>query len=440
MAVLHKLPKPRHYWVAYSGGIDSSVLLHALGQQRDQLQSELIAIHINHGLSPNAEHWVQHCQSFCETRKLRFEKAAIDTADNKGKSPEAWARELRYKAMADFMEKDDVLLTAHQQDDLAETILLQLLRGSGPEGLSGIPEIRPFGTGWIARPLLSFTRKELEGIAAREQLQWIEDESNSNVAFDRNFIRHCVMPVIAERWPSMSRTLSRSARHQAEMAMLMDEIASSDLDKIHNTELNTLKIKDINNLSDARKRNALRFWLKKTGLPVPGAGIIENIINEVINAKRDSTPCVGWEGAEVRRYRDLVYAMQNLKEQDSEVTYKWCLNRPLELNVGRLEARLTKGKGLKSSCIKDNIIDVRFRYGGESIRPAGRKYTHDLKKLFQEIGIPPWQRDRIPLLYLEGKFAAVPGLWIDHAFNAKKNDESWDISLKDNLITHYVNK
>ena len=429
MAVLHKLPLPRHYWVAYSGGVDSSVLLHALYQQRDQLQSELVAIHVNHGLSPNANAWMKHCQSFCKTKKIRFEKITVDASDNKNKSPEAWARELRYKAMADLMEKNDVLLTAHHQNDLAETILLQLLRGSGPEGLAGIPEIRSFGTGWIARPLLSFTRKELEKYGKQEQLQWIEDESNTDMAFDRNFIRHHIMPVITERWPSTSRTLSRAARHQADIAVLLDEIAGRDLDNIRNTEFNTMKIEGINSLSNARKRNVLRFWLKNTGLPVPSADIIENIINELVSAKNDSTPCISWEGAEVRRYRDMVYAMPPLKEHDSEATFRWCLNQPLELNVGRLEAKLTKGKGLKSSYIRDNVIDVRFRYGGESIRPAGRKHTHDLKKLFQEVGVPPWQRDRIPLLYLEGKFAAVAGLWIDDAFSAKKDEAGWDISI-----------
>jgi len=430
MAVLHKLPLPRHYWVAYSGGVDSSVLLHVLSNIHVQLKSAVIAIHVNHGLSPNAGNWVQHCQSFCNARKIRFEKVTIDASGNKDKSPEAWARELRYKAMAEFMEKGDILLTAHHQDDLAETILLQLLRGAGPEGLAGIPEIRSFGAGWLARPLMPFTRKELEEYARQEQLQWIEDESNSNTGFDRNFIRQHIMPVVIKRWPSASRTLMRAARHQADMSVLLDEIASNDLENVGDSKCNTLNVKSINSLSIARKRNVLRFWLRKTGLPVPGSEIIENIINELVNAKRGSMPCVRWQGAEIRRYRETVYAMPALNEHDVEETYTWSLCQPLELDIGHLEARLTRGKGLKSSCIKNKMIDVRFRNGGECIRPAGRKHSHDLKKLFQEEGIPPWQRDRIPLLYLDGKLAAVAGLWIDEAFSAKEDDESWDISMK----------
>ena len=428
LQVLETLPAPKHYWLAYSGGMDSTALLSILATHRDRLPAELVAVHVNHQLSAKAGQWEEHCRAFCREVNVRYESVIINACAGRHDSPEAHARELRYAALEKFMQEDDLLLTAHHRDDLAETVIQQLLRGSGPEGLSAIPETRRCGRGWLVRPLLAFTRRQIEDYARNQRLTWVEDESNIDQGIDRNFIRNTVMPTLRERWPSAADVLWRVSRVQADSVVVLNDMAGQDLhDALGNSD-NVLRLSAVDRLSLPRQRNLLRCWIRKNGHPVPGMNVIDEIINELLHARPDSMPCIRWEDSEIRRYRDDVYIMLAATGAPSAQRPRlWSLETTLDLDGGRLEAGLIVGSGIRADRVPDKKVEVRFREGGESIRPVGRRETHDLKKLFQESAVPPWRRNRIPLVYVGNELAAVAGYWIADGFKATGNEQGWRI-------------
>jgi tRNA(Ile)-lysidine synthase len=430
LQIISRLTEAGRIWIAYSGGVDSGVLLHLLSQNRDKLVPALTAVYVNHQLSPKAEEWGEHCKKTCAQEKIEFTAVTVDAKKSGGLSREAYARELRYAALQNMMVPGDILLTAHHQDDQAETLIQQLMRGTGPDGLAGMPLMREFGPGWLVRPLLDFSRKQIREYAEQHELQWIEDESNLDIGIDRNFIRSRVIPCLQERWPSAVDVISRSAGHQAEAVHLLREIAEQDFATSAAGQPDVLDIDRLKTLSCARLRNLIRFWLKKNGHQPASALVTDIIIRELINAKHDSMPVVKWQDTEIRRYRNRIYVMAPLPDVPA-VHHAWNLEQPLDTETGRLSARQVVGRGIKSDLIIDKIIHVRYRKGGETIKPAGRKETHRLKKLFQETGVPPWRRDRIPLLYIDNKLAAVTGYWIDENASARETEPGWEISLTD---------
>jgi len=319
-------------------------------------------------------------------------------------------------------------LTAHHKDDQAETLLLQLFRGAGPKGLSAMPEIRRFGAGWLARPLLQFSRCQLEEYARVNNLNWIDDESNCDLSYDRNYLRHKIIPVINKRWVNLNDTLSRAASHQVEAVILQDELALIDIQSCSLENNNSLAVFKIIKLSQTRQKNVVRYWLRALQLPVPDAKILNHILMDVIQSKRDSVPCVSWPGAEIRRYRNTLFAIKPLPKHDSHQTIQWMLEKPCPIIHGSLIAESSKGNGISKEAIINNNIEIRYRLGGERIKPAGHKHARELKKLFQENGVVPWFRDRIPLLFINGQLAAVPGLWIEEKFNAGEKEACWQIT------------
>jgi len=382
--------------------MDSHVLLHALSALRTELPVPVAAVHINHGLSANAPVWQQHCEKVCADLGIPLEAATVDARCPAGESPESWARRKRYAVLADRTGPGWVLLTAHHKEDQAETLLIQLFRGAGPAGLSAMPLIQSFSSGWHCRPLLDFPRSDLRQYALQQGLRWVEDESNQDQGIDRNYIRHQVLPVIKQHWPGVMETLSRVAQHQAEAT------------KLH--------------LPVARRKNLIRYWMHMLQLPLPDTGHLQHILDNVIDSAIDATPCVSWPGTEVRRYRQYLYAAAPLPEHDADQVLSWNLEQPLAISQGSLKARMTRGDGIRAVCCRQNQVQVRYRSGGETIQPAGREHHHELKKLLQDHGVPPWLRDRIPLLYIEGKFAAVPGMWIDQEFIGRDDEPCWRIS------------
>ena len=402
-------------------------MLSILGQHRDRLGGELVAVHVNHQLSANAGQWEAHCRAFCDERNIRYATVSINVRDGLHGSLEAWARELRYAALERFMHQDDILLTAHHRDDLAETIILQLLRGSGPEGLSAIPEIRRFGPGWLVRPLLAYSRRQIEDHVSGKQLPWVEDESNTDQGMDRNYIRNTVMPCIRERWRSASDVLWRVSRLQADAVTVLHEMAGRDMDEATGSTPAVLRVSVVAGLSLPRQRGLLRYWIRKNGHPVPGMDVIDQIINELMHARPDGVPCIRWGDTEIKRYRDDMYIVPAFVPGPVvREPYLWSLEQPLEIHGGRLEARLTVGGGIRANLLGDNKVEVRFRKGGENIRPAGRRETHELKKLYQESAVPPWKRDAVPLLYVGNELAAVAGYWIADGFNATGDEQGWE--------------
>ena len=397
---------------------------------------EIRAVHVNHGLNVDADAWSQHCAAVCSALVLPCQILHVNAKPQSGESPEAAARAARYQAIIALMDAGDVLLTAHHQDDQAETLLLQLLRGAGPHGLAAMPAHTPLGQGWLARPLLDVTVAELADYAAQHKLSWVEDPSNIDTSFERNYLRHNIMPHLKQQWPAVTRTLSRAAAHAAEAANLLDTFADSDMQHVQGPTPDTLSVSGLLKLDEACQRNVLRRWFKRLNLAVPTTVHLQHIQHDILNAAADSIPRVGWrsahdkstevhcdKGAEARRYRDLIYAMPRLSAHNPNVTLTWDMRQPLALTgVGTFTATPASGAGMKTSLLASQSVAVRFRQGGERCRPAGRGHTHELRKLFQERGVPPWQRDRLPLIYVGDELAAVAHLWVCEPFQAAHNE------------------
>jgi len=408
--------------VAFSGGLDSHVLLHLLvisskAKKAKKAKAEITALHINHNVSSNSKKWAKHCQQICKKLDVKYIDKDVKVKSNHGKhSPEEILRNLRYEAFAELLPKGGCLLTAHHANDQAETLLLQLFRGAGPKGLAGIPVKTKFAKGWLIRPLLNCTRAELLQYAKQHRLKWIEDESNADLKFDRNFVRHQLLPKIGKRWPGVIKALNRSANNCAEADQLLGVLAADDLKEAIDpvttsfprassgnlSSTKTINIKKLKKLPLIRQKNLIRFWLSELGLGLPSEAKLQEIMSSVIDSRYDATPVVSWKGGEIRRFRNELYAMLPLAAHD---------NKQVLLFTGKI-LHLPSGLGdLKIKITKPNIdpkkIKICFRQGGEKISLKGRKGTHDLKKLMQEWNIPPWQRDRIPLIYYDEKIIAV---------------------------------
>jgi len=410
-------PGVRRLLVAYSGGVDSHALLHWLAGQRGEWGGRTLeAVHVNHGLQPAAGEWERHCRRVCHELGVAFRRLRVDARPAAGESPEAAARAARYAALQGLLTASDALLTAQHQDDQAETLLLQLLRGAGPPGLAAMPLAAPCGAGWLWRPLLANNRAEILAYAETHSLVWVEDASNTDQRLDRNYLRQRVMPALRARWPAVSRTCSRSARWCAEAAALAEEVAAADLTQVVGQSPGCLSISGLRKLTEARQRNALRRWFRRLALPVPTASQLTRLRCDVMAAPRDRMPLARWPGGEVRRYRDQLFAMAPLPPHDPEQVLA-LTSAALDIPaVGRL--RLVPGQGLGTAVLAGAPLTVRFRRGGERSRPAGRRHGQALKKLLQEAGVPPWERERLPLLYAGETLAAVADLWVEADFAA----------------------
>ena len=420
--LLNALPRAgvMRYWLAYSGGLDSHVLLHALHGLSDRQPSlTLGAVHVHHGLRPEADQWAAHCLAVCTALEIPCQVLHVQARPAVGESPEDAARRARYLALQGVVGAGDCLLTAHHQDDQAETLLLQLLRGCGVAGLAGMPACAEFGSGLLARPLLTHSRAELRDYAERHKLRWVEDGSNAETGYDRNYLRHEIMPRLRARWPATAAALTRSAGHCAAAADLLQTLATQDLASLRGPLPGTLLIDRLRALDATRQDNALRAWLRELNLPTPSTAHLRQLRCELLTAAVDAMPCVRWPGAELRRYRKLLYAMTPLMAHDAEQVLDWDLRQPLTLpgGAGHLHVALSSGHGLDAG-LRGQRIKVRFRRGGEICKPVGRGHHHDLRKLFQEAGVPPWHRERIPLLFVDGRLAAVVGYWVCEPYQA----------------------
>jgi len=417
-------------WVAYSGGCDSHALLHSLVALRSELSAEIKAIHINHGLSPLANEWEQHCCTICKNLDVSYTAINVDASSKKSgsnnKSPEEAARHARYAEWTKLISKDEVIVLAHHQDDQAETVLLQLLRGSGVKGLAAMPAQQIFSQGLLARPMLGFLREEIVAYAAEQKLNWIDDPSNFDTDFDRNFLRHDVVPLLETRWPALKKTLSRTATHTAEADQLLTGLAAQDWLMIKNEQ--QIQISLLTALDEKRQRNVVRYWLATVcQVSLPDTVHLQRILDEVLTAAGDAAPEVIWRGGEVRRYQGMLYAQKELVEQDNSKVLSWTeLEKPMALGAGLiLSVKAGSGEGLSQTKLKNADVTVRFRQGGESCRPTGRGNTQQLKKLFQEWQVPPWKRASIPLIYVNGELAAVVGYCHSEAYAAAAGELSW---------------
>lgn len=396
-AALAHAPAPVTLRVAYSGGRDSHVLLHWLAGQRGQLAPHrLRAVHVDHGLQADAARWAEHCAAVCAALGVPLDLHRIDARPAPGQSPEAAARQARYAALAADMQDGDVLLTAHHQTDQAETVLLALLRGAGVAGVAAMPAQKRFGRGWLLRPLLDWPAARLTRYAQEHRLDWVEDPSNRDARFDRNFLRSEVLPLLARRWPAATTTLARHAAHAADAQALLDDIASAD-----GADAPQLTAAQLAVLAPSRQRNLLRAWLHRHGAEAPSTARLDELLRQALTAAADRLPCVAFGGHAVRVWRGRLYLTPEPLPPPPQPRL-WRLDAPLELpGIGRLCAQPQPGAGLKLAALGEPpMLEVRFRDA------AG---GHTLRKRLQELAVPPWQRERWPLLYRGDRLLQIAG-------------------------------
>lgn len=405
------LPAAR-YLVGFSGGLDSTVLLHALWRNREHHRTPVVAVHINHQLHERAAEWDAHCRRFADDLEVPYYSRTVTvTAGSAGL--EAAAREARYAALNELVQPGDTVLSAHHEEDQAETLLLNLLRGSGPAGLAGIGAKQPFGHGQLIRPMLGVPRQEIAAYATAHGLVWMDDPSNSDLRFDRNFLRQEILPRLQERWPAASASIRRSAELQAETAALLTDLAALDLAALGG-EPRRLAIAGLVPLSRGRQRNLLKHAIRQCGLPAAPSTRLRQAVDELIPAAEDAQPEVHWPGAVLRRYRGTVYLLPEHAFDPLPPPLTLASNsRVVRLGemLGTLELEAHTDGGIDPELVASGLT-VRFRAGGEKIRVAGRSHRQSLKNLLQEAAVVPWMRQHVPLLYANDRLVAVADLWI----------------------------
>ncbi len=402
---------PARYMVAFSGGLDSTVLLHLVKEVvvagRDV---PVLAVHVDHGLHPEAGEWTRHCRDVSSEMGVPIRCLSVEVARNSGLGIEAAARAARYGALEGEMRPGDWLLSAHHREDQAETLLINLVRGSGPAGIAGIGALRRFGPGWLVRPLLGVGRASLESCARTAGLAWVEDPANDDLRFDRNFLRHEIMPALRARWPDIASRLDRSARHAGAAEELLTELGAIDLDALGGDPAR-LPISGLAELSPGRQRNVLRHALRRLGLPLPAEAKLNRVLDEVLPAREDAQPLVSWQGVEVRRFRGALYLAAALPPEPPRSAAIGSGAVALGPGMGVLELQRGADIGLAEALVGQGLR-LEFRAGGEKFRPFGHTHTRKLKKLLQDEGIVPWMRERLPLLYAGERLVAVADLWL----------------------------
>jgi len=410
--------KPRIV-VALSGGVDSVVLLHLLFRLRQSRLQQgndyltLIAHNVNHGLSDNAEHWAAFCTTYCQQLDVKLICSQVHLETKSRTSLEALARDARYQCFQEKMQEHDVIVTGHHQDDQLETLLLALKRGSGSTGLQGIRLFQAFFNGYLLRPLLNFSRQQLMDYAHHYQLQWVEDESNLNINFDRNFIRQQISPLLNARWPAIAQSASRTAQLCQEQQGLLDEVAEQDLSLCMEERFTqqTLTIAALSQFSEARRNNILRYWLKSNGLQYPSSKQLMILWNEIALAKNDKQPKLQLPTVAICRYQGQLYIVPNqalsLPEQPiqwSGESILWLQPGYLGINFSQVDAYLSKRYQVLC-CLRPHL-DAQL-----TCLPKGRDKKRSIKKLLHEYHVPPWLRDQVVFVVVDGQLLEAVGVW-----------------------------
>lgn len=406
------------WWIALSGGLDSCVLLHALASLR--LPVKLHALHINHQISPNANAWQANCADMCARLNIVFIAAKV-AVKNSGRGIEDAAREARYAVFEQHIKSSDYLFTAHHADDQAETLLLRLMRGTGPRGLAAMARQRPLGQGTLLRPLLNFSRADLEKYARAQELSWVNDESNADNHYDRNYLRNQVMPLLRERWPAFTGNWQQTAELCAANEALIEELAAQDLmlaDFKPALVGTSISLVYAESLSLARRHNLIRTWLRGQGLSTPQQPHLQQIEQQIIGGRQDAETQVTWGDVSLRVYRQRIYALPLAdlpRVPDSPLEFAPTITLPAGFQFA-FEYIESSDKPL----LKPNSpnLHLRFRQGGERCRPAGRAHSQTLKRLLQDYGVEPWLRESLPLIYSNNDLVAVADLWVCEGFQA----------------------
>jgi len=411
--------------VAVSGGLDSTALLAALAEARSA-GFRLRALHINHGLHPRSTVWSAHCRKLARRLGIPLRVLAVQVVRERGASLEEAARVARYRCFVEQLRGGEALLTAHTQDDQLETVLLQLFRGSGLPGLAAMPAVATLGSGTLARPLLGCSRLQLEAWVRARELTWVEDDTNLDERFDRNYLRRSVLPAVRQRWPGAAAAVARSARHAAEAQRLLATLARADLERASDGA--ALSVKALRSLAPDRRRNVLRLWITSAGRTPPDARRLEEIAGPLIDARADAHPHVEWETAIARRVAVMRHAdLLSLAERElvlnsgapaAELVWEWQQSCRCPLpDGGALELTPDRHGAIDLDALPPRLA-VTWRRGGERLRVRRGGPRRALKSLLQEAHVPLAERARLPLILADGALIAAADLWIDEAVRA----------------------
>ncbi|GAB4267840.1 MAG: tRNA lysidine(34) synthetase TilS [Methylomicrobium sp.] len=412
-SILAKAGPVVRLFVAYSGGVDSHVLLH-LCASLPELKKKVTAVHIHHGLQVEADHWVNHCRSISDQLGVAFLDLYVDARHSGRRSPEEAARNARYAALKSLLSEGDGLLVAQHREDQLETVLLQLFRGAGLSGLAGMPEATPFGAGMLLRPFLHVAKRDIDRYARQHGLDWVEDPSNRISDYDRNFLRNEIIPLLKQRWPAIDKTVTRSAGHCAEADSLIFGIAEQLFEQVFDAEQKALSVAALSLLAKAEQTLVVRRWFKVLDLQMPSQAFVRRLL--MLLDSRSSEAKLFGQGRVFCRFRNKLYCIEPAGDELPEILPWLDPTIPLELPGGRRFVVEVGEKGIDPDMWYRAKIEIKFRSGGEKIALPKRAGRHSLKKLYQEADIPPWQRSSIPLVYIDGRLAAVGEDWIDAAF------------------------
>jgi len=400
VAQLEVLQQFRKLVVGFSGGLDSTVLLHAL-TQIPALQSKIHALHIHHGLSSHADDWQQHCILFCNAHAISISTVAVSISSYR--NIEEQARHARFEVFKEFVTEQDCLLLAHHQHDQAETMILNLARGAGLDGVSGMSyQMGSFGKGSILKPLIHCSKEALICYANDNGLPWVEDESNDNLELSRNYVRHAVLPALKNKWPNIIQSMGQCAVHLQEAANNLVDLAYIDCPELA-LRPRQLNVEPFIQLPDARINNILRTWLSQHNIQMPSTKTFERLLREVIHARPDGEPSLCWSDIDIRRYQQTLYLVTQSNAETAEPLH-WA-NFPCELKLNENESLTARPSSQGIYVPPGSDIDIRFRVGGECIQLHNK--TKSLKKLFQEWGVPPWLRSSVPLIYVNQELVSV---------------------------------
>ncbi len=412
-----------HLAVALSGGIDSVVLLHLLVTLSKQMQFTLSAVHINHGISSNAVRWSKFCRDLCHAYDIPITVTQLNIRKESGVSLEAAARYGRYQVF-NHLTSDYVILAQHL-DDQAETLLLQLLRGAGTKGLGAMPILRKQTSDvapQILRPLLDVSRSKIEEYAKQNTLNWINDESNDNTVFDRNFLRHEILPLLGKRYPAYQKTLSRSSHHLAEASDLLNELA--EIDSKDCIISGKLQVNKLRLLSIPRAKNLLRFTLSQQGATLPSTTKLDDMLHQLLSSRIDAQLHIPFGNTEVRCYQGSMYVLPRKPPPKTEWQITWQGEKLLKLDNSNsfINFSHSKNMGINFQKLVENPVTIRQRLGGERFCPDCKRPRRSLKNLLQEASIPPWDRKILPLLFSGDQLVWVPGIGVECTFQVRQEE------------------
>lgn len=412
------LPSDAPLALACSGGLDSRALLQLLADAQWARARGLRVLHVDHGLHPDSAQWAEHCAREAAGLGLDIELLRIEVPGGSG-GLEDRARRVRHAALESAIRPREVLVMAHHQDDQAETFLLRALRGAGERGLGGMRVLRAFGHGWLWRPLLATPRSAIEAFANSRGLRWIEDPSNTDHRHDRNFLRLAVMPLLRHRWPQAGAALAASATLSGAADARLQMLDAIDLARAQQLDPTVLDLDVLMGWDAARRTRVLRAWLRELGCALPPPTVLLQIESELLSARADSDAEVRWQGHRLRAWRRALHLLPELPELPTALDLHWTGDPPLQLPDGHSLA-LCDGLGdVRSGARLPAPVQVRSRQGGERMRLSCKRPSQSVKHLLQDLGVPPWQRRHLPLVWsLEDELLAVGDLLLREDFAA----------------------